>query len=131
MAKATKPITLFQLTPAARELFALRDEERAARVALNTTLGRPTDLEHHSDASPEWIAARDRYHATAKRITALATAKAKAATREAIRAPITADSLVTLAAAADWYDGARATLVVAVQHLAGDDCYPMDLYSAE
>jgi hypothetical protein len=62
----------------------------AARAALAAVPGTK-DRVDHSDASPEWIAARDR-----------AEAKARAAALEVVRGPLTVQSLVTLAAAAEW-----------------------------
>jgi hypothetical protein len=125
------PSTLpFKLTPLAREMIALHDQEQAAHDALRAIPG-PTDLDHGSDASPEWIAAHDQWHATQADVRRQMEPKAVAAIQAAIREPLTVDSLVTLAAAANCsfknsVEAAR-VLATAVMHLAGDTYYPLDL----
>lgn len=129
-AQAPASAPLFMLTPAARELVALSDRADAALTAFHAIPG-PKDRDRDTDARPEWIAARDRWHIADAETSLQGRARARAVTREVIREPLTQDSLVTLAAAAEWSNEARATLAIAVMHLAGIDRYPLDLFLAD
>ena len=122
-APATFP--LFKLTPAARELVALDEQEWAAHVALDAVPG-PTDTDHHSDASPEWLAARDRWHAIRDDLDL--RGKSKAVVAQVIGEPVTIDNVLTLAVAAQAYPPARAILMCAVLQLACVRDVPLDLF---
>lgn len=133
MAAKALPVTspTFKLTAVARQLLALRERAQTARIEVKAIRG-PDDLEYYSDASPEWLAARDRlFDLLREKIRPQTDAIAERALREVIQKPLSVDSLVTLAAVAEScgskhsYAAAK-TLAIAVMHLAGDTHSPLD-----
>jgi hypothetical protein len=104
----------FRLSDAAQALRASSQQVDVLRAALDA-IPEPIDCDEYTDASPEWLRARDRW---ARAIQAESELSERVAERVA-REPITLDSLLTLALAARNYPMARNYLAEAVVRLAG------------
>jgi hypothetical protein len=104
----------FRLSDAAQTLRVGGQQVDARRAALDAIPG-PTNRDEHTDASPEWLQARDRWAQAIQIQSELSERIAEQAARE----PITLDSLLTLALAARNYPMARNYLTEAVARLAG------------
>jgi hypothetical protein len=116
--QATAPVApVFKLTPAASELLALEEQWNAAHAAFKAI-----------PSGDEWSAARERSIDAREAIAAEMRKRSKAIVGQLIREPVTADSLVSLAAAAQNYPSARAILMCAVLQLAGVRDLPLDLF---